>query len=64
MRYLLVLIFMACLPLPVGALKAQDKPNIVLILAFDLMLQKRITSKMSVKRISLGSAGLSQPSFF
>ena len=35
MRFLLVLIFMASLPVPVVALKAEDKPNFVLILADD-----------------------------
>ena len=35
MRYVIVLVFMACLPFPEAALKAQDKPNFILILADD-----------------------------
>ena len=35
MRYVIILFFMACFPFPEAALKAQDKPNSILILADD-----------------------------
>jgi len=33
MRYVIILVFMACLPVAEAALKAQDQPNFILILA-------------------------------
>ena len=35
MRYVIILVFMACLPVAEAALKAQDQPNFILILADD-----------------------------